>query len=280
MTLLVISLLLIFIGSRATIISYSGTVTPFLDEWDGEAAALLKPYIQGRLTAGDLFGFFSEHIILFTRLTTLAIFTISGYWDVVLQMIVNAIVDAATVIGVSLALSRVLRGSWAQAAVVLCALIAAIPMSGDSILIGIPNPVLFPDGVVVRELVVSGRLAGLVSAVDYGIFVRRRFVSRYGVGRHDLRRCDGPALAQAAIGRRKGLREWLGIAALAAAAALAVGLVPHVPETEFLRPHSLSQFGSALFHLASWPAPAALGVVHGLAVGAFLRSDIRGASRI
>jgi hypothetical protein len=128
-SLLFLSLFLVLIGSRAAAINYAGNSTPLGDEWDGEAASLLKPYIEGKLTVADLFAPHNEHVIFFTRLLTLAVFNISGYWDVVLQMIANAILDAATVVGISYALSRGLRGGWAPAAMILSALMNAPPLS-------------------------------------------------------------------------------------------------------------------------------------------------------
>ena len=88
--ILFVSLFLILIGSRAIVINHDGNSTPFWDEWDGDAANLLLPYLRGNLALGDLFSRHNEHIIFFTRLLTLAIFTLSGYWDVILQMIANA----------------------------------------------------------------------------------------------------------------------------------------------------------------------------------------------
>ena len=89
--ILFVSLFLILIGSRAIVINHDGNSTPFWDEWDGGGANLLLPYLRGNLTLGELFSAHNEHVIFFTRLLTLAIFTISGYWDVILQMIANAL---------------------------------------------------------------------------------------------------------------------------------------------------------------------------------------------
>ena len=55
-TLLVVSLFLIVVGARAVVINYAGNVTPYADEWDGAAANLLKPYLQGSLTIRDCLG--------------------------------------------------------------------------------------------------------------------------------------------------------------------------------------------------------------------------------
>ena len=69
----------------------------------------------------------------------------------------------------------------------------------------------------------------------------------------------GLHLLQMACGRRGGAREWLGIAALAAATVVLVSVIPHVPDSDVYRAHSLWQFVAAVFQLASWPAPPNLG---------------------
>jgi hypothetical protein len=132
---LTISLFLILLGSRAALINYAANPTPFFDDWDGAAVLLLKPYLQRRLTIGDLFAPYNEHRIFFTRLLILSIFHVSGYWDVILQMIVNAFVDSATVVIVSYALSRVLCGGWAVAAMIICVAINAVPYGYDNVLL-------------------------------------------------------------------------------------------------------------------------------------------------
>jgi hypothetical protein len=109
-TILLASLFLILVGSRTALVGYAGSSTPLMDEWDGDAALILKPYLQGNLTVGDLLTPFNEHRIFFTRLLVMSLFNISGYWDVVLQMTTNAILDCTTVVALSYALSRVLDG--------------------------------------------------------------------------------------------------------------------------------------------------------------------------
>src|SRR5271166_1089505 len=105
---LLVALFLVLFGARAALLSYAANPTPFFDEWDGDGFLLLKPYLQGYLGIADLLAPYNEHRIVITRLLVLSIFHLSGYWDVVLQMIVNAILDTATVVAVSYALARVL----------------------------------------------------------------------------------------------------------------------------------------------------------------------------
>jgi hypothetical protein len=275
MTLLLASLFLIFLGSRAVTINYSGTSVPFLDEWDGEAASVLRPYIEGKLAISDLLGFFSEHIIFFTRIMALATLKVSGYWDVVLQMIVNAAVDAATVIGVSFALSRVLPGVWALAAVICYTLMATIPISGDSILMGFQTQFYFLMALSFGSLWFLADARAWSPRWALGVFCAVASFFAMASGALTFAAAMALHLSQVASGRRKGWQEWLGVSALAAAAVLAVGLVPHVPETEYLRPHSLPQFFSSLLHFASWPAPAAVAPVTMLPSAVFCLQTFR-----
>jgi hypothetical protein len=263
-TLLFVSLFLILLGARAVVINYAGNATPYADEWDGEAANLLKPYLEGSLTIGDLFHAHNEHVIFFTRLLALGVFKVSGYWDVILQMIANAILDAATVVAISYALSRPLRGGWASAAMVLSSLINALPLGYDNTLLGFNTHFylllafsfaslwLMADSPAWSPRWVAGGLMGLASFLCMAS------------GALTLAAAAGLHLAQAAGGRRAGVREWLGLAALATATAALVCLVPHVPDSDAYRAHSLWQLLSAFFELLSWPAPPNLGALMAL----------------
>lgn len=259
-----VSLFLILIGSRAAIINYSGSSTPYLDEWDGDAAYLLKPYVRGNLTLGDLFSNFNEHVIFFTRLLVLVIFHVSGYWDVVLQMIVNAILASATIIAISYALSRVLYGRWALAAIVLTCLINAVPVSCDNILMGFNTHfyLLLTFSFASLWLLADSRawssrwVAGVLCAVASFLCMAS--------GALTLAAVIGLHLLQLVRDRRRGRREWFGIAALVVATVALIGLVPNVPDSNAYRAHSMRQFLSAFYELASWPSPDILGWIVGL----------------
>ena len=196
--------------------------------------------------------------------STLAIFNLSGYWDVVLQMIANAILDAATVVAISYALSRPLRGGWALAAMILSALVNALPLSYDNILLGF-NTHFY--------LLLAFSFASLWFMADSGawsprwaagvLFALASFLCMAS-GALTLAAVIGLHLMQMACGRRGGMREWLGIAALAAATVVLASLIPHAPSSDVYRAHSLRQFLSAVFELASWPAPPNLGALMAL----------------
>jgi hypothetical protein len=258
-TLFFLSLFLIVIGSRAIVINYAGNPTPYADEWDGEAANLLKPYLQGALTTRDLFRAHNEHVIFFTRLLTLGIFNLSGYWDVVLQMIANAILDAVTIVAISYALSRPLRGAWATAAMILSALVNALPLSYDNILLGFNTHFYLLLAFSFASLwFMAGSRAWSPRWAAGALFGLASFLCMAS-GALTLAAAMGLHLLQMACGRRGGMREWFGIAAVAAATAVLASLIPHAPSSDIYRAHSLRQFLAAVFELASWPAPPNLG---------------------
>ena len=258
-TLLVVSLFLIVVGARAVVINYAGNVTPYADEWDGAAANLLKPYLQGSLTIRDLFRPHNEHVIFFTRLLILGVFNVSGYWDVVLEMIVNAIVDAATVVAISYALSRSLRDTWALPAIILSVLVNALPLSFDNLLFGFNTHFYLLLAFSFASLwFMAGSRAWSPRWAAGVLFALGSFLCMAS-GALTFAAAIGLHLVQLACGRRSGRREWLGIAALAATMAVLMSFIPHVPSSDIYGAHSLKQFLSAALELASWPAPPNLG---------------------
>ena len=212
--ILLASLFLILLGTRAVLISYAGSPTPFLDEWEADGALLLEPYIQGKLTLSDLFIPINEHRILFTKLLVLLIFNVSGYWDVVLQMIVNSVLDSAMVVAIAYALSRVLRGGLAVAAIVLSTLINAVPFGYDNAVLGFNTHfyllLTFSFGALwflIDSPAWSWRWgAGVLCAVGSSLCLASGNLTFAAAG--------AAQLVQMVRGRRAGLREALGIAVL------------------------------------------------------------------
>src|SRR5271165_635836 len=268
--ILIASLFLILIGSRAALIAYAGNATPFLDEWDADAAHLLKPYLQGHLTIGDLFCPINEHRIVFTKLAVLSIFEISGYWDVVFQMIVNAFVDSATIVAIAYALARVLSGGWAIAAMIISTAINAVPFGYDNVVLGFNTHfyLLITFSFAALWLLADSRAwsprwaAGLFCAICSSMCLASGALTPAAAG--------GAHLLQAMCGRRTGLGEWLGVAALAAITIIMLSVIPHVPEADELGSHSILQGISAFVALASWPAHSSVGLVFFLPTAFFV----------
>ncbi|RBP03080.1 hypothetical protein DFR50_1464 [Roseiarcus fermentans] len=255
------SLFLILVGTRAALIGFAGGATPYMDEWDGDWGGLIKPWLDGRLTVDALVAPFNEHRILFTRLLVLALFNLSGAWDVVLQMIVNAIVGSAVVVVVALALARVLDGAWAASAIVAIALVNVVPMAFDNILLGfnshfylLPLLSLFGLRLAVSAPAWSGRWAAgaLIGAASYFCMASGALTLAALAATHAI---------QMACGRRRGAAEALGIVALGGATLVMIAFVPHVPESDAFRARSPGEFLSAALALVEWPGGWVFGLL-------------------
>lgn len=268
--LLIVSLFLILFGARAALIRYAGFPTPFLDEWQADGAAVLKPFLAGTLTPSDLFVPLNEHRIVFTKLLVLTTFEVSGYWDLVLQMLVNAVIDCLTVVAIAWALARVLPTGFATAAMILSVALNALPFGYDNAVLGF-NTHFY--------LLLTLSFAALWFLAD-----ARAFSPRWGLGflcglaaslnlasgALTLAAAGAAQLLQMACGPRRGAREAAGIALLIAASVALVSIVPHVPEADEFRAHSVWQALGAFVQLASWPSHSAVGLVLFLPSAAFL----------
>ncbi|HXZ14553.1 MAG TPA: hypothetical protein VEH77_01010, partial [Roseiarcus sp.] len=258
---MLVGLFLVLVGARAEAIRFGGNPTPLGDEWDGDMVRLLQPYLHDDLKLGDLFRFHNEHVVFFTRLTTLAIFKTSGYWDVILQMIVNAILDAATVVALALAFSRVLTGAWAWTAVILSVLLNVLPLSWENILLGF-NTHFY--------LLLALSFAGLWLLAKSPAWSLRWVLGAALAGAANLCMASGaltPAAAaglhvlQSLRGRRRGMREWLGVAPLIALTIALVAITLGGAGSSELRAHSPGRFLEAFVQLISWPLVPALAVL-------------------
>lgn len=86
-----IALLALIIGARLWLISGHGSALPIHDQWDGEAAHLFKPWLEGHLGWADLFRLHNEHRMVLSRLLALGLLRLNGQWDAQLEMTANAV---------------------------------------------------------------------------------------------------------------------------------------------------------------------------------------------
>jgi hypothetical protein len=250
-SLLLISLFLLLLGSRVVLIRYAGFATPFLDEWEADGATLLKPYLAGYLGISDLFVPIGEHRIPFTKLTVLAAYQIAGYWDVILQMIINAFVDSATVVAIAYALSRSLPRNWA----------VAVPYGYDNAVLGFNTHfyLLLTFSFVGLWLLTDSRAWSPRWAL--GVLFAAASSMCLASGALTLSAAAAAQCMQMACGRRAGLSERFAIAALVAFSVALISIVPHVPVADELRAHSVGQALVAFGALASWPSHSLLGLI-------------------
>jgi hypothetical protein len=89
---------IILFGFKLRAIKYYGNATPYWDQWDGEAANLYKPFIDGKLGFKELLAAHNEHRIFTNRILDLVLLKINIIWNPLLQMVVNAAIHVGFII--------------------------------------------------------------------------------------------------------------------------------------------------------------------------------------
>ncbi|MBI3706007.1 MAG: hypothetical protein HY244_19620 [Rhizobiales bacterium] len=124
------------VGAKCWAISVYASPTPFWDQWDGEAASVYQPYFAGTLRLSDLIVPHNEHRILITRLWSLLLLELNGYWDPILQMVANTLLAGLTVALLIAAFRPMLDTvSWIVLAL-FSMIIFALPLAWENILSG------------------------------------------------------------------------------------------------------------------------------------------------
>jgi hypothetical protein len=131
-----LALFLLLVAVRLWLIQKYITPLPYSDPWDGEAALVLKPWVEGRLHWRDLFAPHNEHRIVPTRLLSLAIFAANHQWDAQLEAAVNAVLWSAFVTLLAAVLVRSYGGRWRWPILVATALYGGLPFGWENTLIG------------------------------------------------------------------------------------------------------------------------------------------------
>jgi len=89
---------LVILGVKIWLIHSIGDATPFWDQWAAEGMWLYKPWVEGTLQTAAMFDAHNEHRIFTTRLLALGLLEINGFWNPLLQMLVNAVIHVLTIV--------------------------------------------------------------------------------------------------------------------------------------------------------------------------------------
>ncbi|WP_454683532.1 hypothetical protein [Ancylobacter moscoviensis] len=131
-----LGLFLFVFGVKCLIILKYGNIVPFWDQWDGEAAALYKPYIENKLHWSVLFDSHNEHRILLSRLIVIALLELGGEWNPLIQMAFNALLHAVFVVFFIWALGRTLEPGLRLPLAIASGVVFSIPFGWENTLAG------------------------------------------------------------------------------------------------------------------------------------------------
>lgn len=239
-------------ASRAWLAHAWGSAVPFWDEWDVEAMALYRPWLNGTLTFGDLLKAHNEHHLFLTRVADLGFFLLYGRWEPWSQIILNAALHAATATALAAlfwsALPPRLRAGFVCGVAVLFTAICG----WQNALLGIQSQVYF------SSLLAVGALAGLTLAPPW----TRRWWLGWAAALLALFTFAGgvfAALAAVIVGaifpprdrRTKG--TWAALAFVAAVAVFGLSLFVEPAGQVPLHSQGLVQFYATFVRCLSWP---------------------------
>jgi hypothetical protein len=245
--------LLVVLGAKLWLIGQYGSAVPFWDQWDSEGWLLYRPYLTGTLSPARLIEHHNEHRILFTRLFGLGLLTLSGEWNPLLEMIIDALAHAATLGLLIVVLGKSLDTGARVALAAFCMAIHAVPFGWENTLWGFQ---------IQFYLLLLFGAASIALLFDAPAFSARWWLGTlFGIasffntvsGALTLVAAIAVAAAQIALRQRHGTREFAAIALQAVAIAIMLADIPKLPHHSGLVSQSFTQTLIALVTAAGWP---------------------------
>ncbi len=241
------------IGAKCWMISAYASPTPFWDQWDAEAALLYQPYFAGTLQLSDLFAPHNEHRMLIHRLWSLMLLALNGYWDPILQMVVNTLLSGVA----SALLIAMLRPILDVVSLIVIALFSMIifelTLAWENVLAGIASHWYF---------FMLASVTGLFLLHNSTAFAARWWMAVLLIGASYFCMAGGAltflaatalCATQFAVRRRSGTKELLALAILTVLCVGCFIYIPLIPGHKSLQAQSIGQFIRAMMHIGGWP---------------------------
>jgi hypothetical protein len=245
------------LGAKILLIARLGIPTPYWDQWDAEAVGLYLPYFSGTLGSERWLAFHNEHRILLTRANAMALLWLSGNWDPVLQMLLNAAIHFGAIALLVVLLGRLLDRTSLLLFLAFVTLLFATPLGWDNTLGGFQIQFYY---LILLSLLSLDLLCGerawsprwligtLVAAAAYFSMASGALVLPAAVIL---------TLAQRAVGQRSGARELTGLALHIALSFVLLGDALSFAPNQDVRADTIGQLINSLLLTASWPIAAA-----------------------
>jgi hypothetical protein len=262
-------------GAKMLLIANYGSIIPFWDQWDGEAAGLYLPYLKGQLSFATLFASHNEHRILLPRLLFLALFEFSGEWRPTLQMIVNAGLNAGFAVLIAGLASLLVNLQDRLLAAAVTGLVLCLPLSWENTLAGFHTPWFLL--VIFTTLAIAALTSATAFSALWWAGVGASVLAYFTIASSALAilAASGIVTIQLLIKERRGVREFWALGLLVLTAAIMIACTTFVPHHQQLKANGGMQFLFGLLKLASWPLPAGTAIVQlpiaGLAYNCIVR---------
>ncbi len=237
---------------RAWLAQVWGSALPFWDEWDLEADGLYRPWLNGTLRITDLFQPHNEHRLLLTRLVDLGFFILYGRWAPWAQIVLNAVLHAATAAGLTAIFWPALAPRARTGFAVGVALIFCATSGWQNALLGIQSQVYFASMLAVAAL------AGLTLARQWSLGWWCGFAAAL-LALYSLASGVLAALAAAAVmlafpsQPRRSAGYWLALGLIIGISAFGLLGFREPPGQRAFHAQNLSQFYGVFVRCLSWP---------------------------
>ena len=247
-------LFLLIVAARFTYVALYGSDLPSWDQWDGEAALLLRPWQEGTWHISQLLVLHNEHRVAYTRLLTLLLFEANGgRWDNLVEADANAILAAASLTFVYICLRKQSAPAADRVGFVALAIIGVLPYAWENMLSGFQSTFYF---LVLISTALIALIAFRVPSRATSIMVVVVALSALVAGASGMLGACAAAfviLCRAWHRRHITRDDAVTSVAMACVAGLGVYLVPHIPGIETLQPTGLTGHLDALLTGLSWP---------------------------
>jgi hypothetical protein len=244
----------IIVITRWIYISLYGSDMPYWDQWDSEAALLLKPWQEGTWTPMQLLSLHNEHRIAYTRILSLILFELNGQqWDNLVEAYTTAILLAGTFTLVFVSLRKYSTKATASVAWIAVAAIGCLPYSWENVLVGFQSQFYF---LLLFSILMLATVAFRPSSPLTTVILALLALMVLVAGASGcLAACAVlfVIVARAWHVRNLTRRDIAAAATLVAVAGLGFHLIPYLPASDWLQAKGLDGYLGALLTGLSWP---------------------------
>lgn len=240
--------------ARLLYVQFFATPMPYMDQWDGEWASALKPWLEGTLQWQMLLAPHNEHRILPTRLVTLLSYAATGQWNNVYEARVAAVVFCfipALLVWHAFRDAGAAVGRWML--LLLAILLSVLPFAWENFLVGFQSQFYFLilSSIVAIALVARHHqnIVALPAAIALSVFASVTMASGLLTAVATAATC---VLACICLPGRR-VPALCATAVLAAVAMVAYAQVPVIEVNTVLRAQSAGEFIYAASRVLAWP---------------------------
>jgi hypothetical protein len=246
--------LVVFAG-RCVWVQRAGAQLPIWDQWFAHFANMYEPLLRDALPLHALAFAHNEHRVFTTRLISLLLFFMSGYWDVKGEMVVAAAVRGAEMALLVLLLAPLVEPRRRLGLVGLVLAVGALPISPYDLLSGLPVHFPLVEIFSFLALALIAKPIGVTRLCAILVCLLLAFLS---MATAILAMAAGMAiiLAQALAGRSLSRPRGAVAALLVCLAAFALLLTPRYAQYD---PPSAIESLRVLVRCLTFPFPAASG---------------------